>query len=160
MDEVIVGGTGSDSLNLDMPKKGMGKYESSSPNIIAITGLHAALSELSILDNFAHEKQLTDELIRLLDSIKKVNLYLPQDRESHIGIISLTVDGMLSEDVAMILDEDFDIAVRAGYHCAPYIHKYLRDTNSLGTVRIGLSKFNTMDDVNSIVEALREVCAG
>ena len=58
----------------------------------------------------------------------------------------------------MILDEDFDIAVRAGYHCAPYIHKYLRDTNSLGTVRIGLSKFNTMDDVNSIVEALREVC--
>lgn len=160
LDEVIVGGTGSDSLNLDMPKKGMGKYESSSPNIIAITGLHAALSELSILDNFAHEKQLTDELIRLLDSIKKVNLYLPQDRESHIGIISLTVDGMLSEDVAMILDEDFDIAVRAGYHCAPYIHKYLRDTNSLGTVRIGLSKFNTMDDVNSIVEALREVCAG
>lgn len=160
LDEVIVGGTGSDSLKLDMPEKGAGKYESSSPNIIAISGLYAALSELNILDDFTHERQLTDELVKQLDAIKRVKLYLPFDKKNHIGIVSLTVDGMLSEDVAMILDEDFDIAVRAGYHCAPYIHKYLKDTNSLGTVRIGLSKFNTIDDVNSIVEALKEVCLG
>ena len=41
-------------------------------------------------------------------------------------ISTFVVQGFSSEDIGTILDEDFDIAVRTGYHCAPFIHKYLR----------------------------------
>ena len=61
---------------------------------------------------------------------------------------------MKSEDVGMILDEDFDIAVRTGYHCAPFIHKYLNDKESLGTIRISLGQFTSRTDIDVLIEAL------
>lgn len=63
---------------------------------------------------------------------------------------------MVSEDVGTILDEDFDIAVRTGYHCAPWIHEILNDKKSLGTVRIGLGQFTSKEDIDELVKALFE----
>lgn len=57
----------------------------------------------------------------------------------------------------MILDEDFDIAVRTGYHCAPYIHKYLDDEKYLGTVRISLGQYNTKNDIDQLIDAISEL---
>ena len=62
-----------------------------------------------------------------------------------------------SEDIGIILDEDFDIAVRTGYHCAPYVHKYLEDEKYLGTVRIGLGRFNTKEDIDQLVDAISKL---
>ncbi|SFC69845.1 aminotransferase class V-fold PLP-dependent enzyme [Butyrivibrio sp. YAB3001] len=157
LEEYITGGTGSDSLNLDMPNHPEGKYEAASNNIVAIAGLNAALEALDVKKNFEHERKITEYLIRRLQTIKNVHMYLPNDLEQHVGIISLTFDGLKSEDVGMILDEDFDIAVRTGFHCAPYIHEYLRDKSSLGTVRIGLGQFNTQYDIDSIIDALKQI---
>lgn len=64
---------------------------------------------------------------------------------------------MNSEDVGQILDEDFDIAVRTGYHCAPFIHKYLRDESSLGTIRVGIGRYNTEEELNKLIAALGEL---
>ena len=64
---------------------------------------------------------------------------------------------MNSEDIGMILDEDFDIAVRTGYHCAPYIHEYLKDKQSMGTVRIGLGQFTSKEDIDTLIDALIEI---
>ena len=55
------------------------------------------------------------------------------------------------------MDEDFDIAVRTGYHCAPYVHKYLEDEKYLGTVRIGLGRFNTKEDIDQLVDAISKL---
>lgn len=74
-----------------------------------------------------------------------------------VGIVSFTLDDMNSEDVGIILDEDFNIAVRTGYHCAPYIHKYLRDERFLGTIRVGLSQFTTKSDIDQLIDALEEI---
>ena len=57
----------------------------------------------------------------------------------------------------MILDEDFDIAVRTGYHCAPYIHKYLKDESTLGTVRVGLGQFTNKQDIDQLINAIGEL---
>ena len=84
-------------------------------------------------------------------------MFLPADLEKHIGIVSFTFDNMNSEDVGMILDEDFNIAVRTGYHCAPYIHKYLCDEGTLGTIRIGLGQFSTKMDIDQLITALEEM---
>lgn len=157
LDEFIAGGTGSDSLNLEMPAGKESKYEASSNNIVAIAGLNAALQNLNQEEYLRHESELTDYLVDKLSKIKGVKTYLPGNTDRHVGIVSFTVNGMNSEDVGMILDEDFDIAVRTGYHCAPFIHKYLKDEGNLGTIRIGLGQFTTENDVNALADAIEEI---
>lgn len=153
----ITGGTGSDSLNLDMPSGNEAKYEASSFNIVAIAGLNAALDSLNQKEHLTYEMEITTYLIDRISSIREVKMLLPTNLEKHVGIVSFTYDNMTSEDVGMILNEDFNIAVRTGYHCAPYIHKYLKDTASLGTVRIGVSQFTTKEEIDLLVQALREI---
>ena len=153
----ITGGTGSDSLNLYMPDGNEAKYEASSTNIVAIAGLNAALKVLDVEKHWKHEKELTDYLVSELSKNKHVRMYLPEDRSQHIGIVSFVHKEMSSEDIGMILDEDFDIAVRTGYHCAPYIHEKLKDKDSLGTVRVGLSQYNTKEEIDLLVESLLDL---
>ncbi len=158
INEFITGGTGSDSLNLDMPSGAETKYEAASCNIVAIAGLNAAIKEINIEKCFEHEKELTNYLIEKLRELKNIKIYLPKNLENHIGIVSFTIDDMSSEDIGMILDEDFDIAVRTGYHCAPYIHEYLNDMSSLGTVRIGIGQFNKKEDIIGLINSIKESC--
>ena len=154
--EYIVGGTGSDSLNLNMPEGYPYKYESASSNIVAIAGLNAALNELDIENIYYHEKELTDYLVEQLAEIPEVTMYLPP-KDKHIGIVSFNIKGYRAEDVGMILDEDYDIAVRTGYHCAPFIHKWLKDEEYVGTVRVGIGRYNNENDINALVCAIGEL---
>ena len=153
----ITGGTGSDSLNLDMPSGNESKYESASANIVAIAGLNAALESLDQRKCYEHEKELTKYLIERLSNNKKVKMYLPNDLENHIGIVSLTVDGF----IGIILDEDFDIAVRTGYHCAPWGNKEIEDIDQSldGIVFCGLAKIMSIADSNpKLYERLKKDC--
>lgn len=156
----ITGGTGSDSLNLEMPSGNESRYESASSNVIAIAGLNEALDCLNQPSHLQHEKRLTNYLVNKLSEISEVKMYLPSDSEKHVGIVSFSVDGFNSEEIGLILDEDFDIAVRTGYHCAPFIHKYLKDEVVLGTVRVGLGQFNTVDDIDNLYNAIIEILGG
>lgn len=156
LNEYIVGGTGSDSLNLNMPKKSPERYESGSINIVAIAGLNAALDTLDVKKIYEHEVEVTEYLISELEKIEGVTLYSPE-RGNRIGIVSFNLDGYRAEDVGMILDEDFDIAVRTGYHCAPLIHKYLKDDIFLGTVRVGVSRFTSENEIVSFSNAVNDL---
>lgn len=153
----ITGGTGSDSLNLDMPVGNESKYEASSTNIIAVAGLHAALEVLDVEKIYQHEKKITEYLVEKIRLLPNLKLFVPSDGSRHIGIVSLAVDGYKADEVAMILDEDYDIAVRAGYHCAPYIHSYLKNDQYLGTVRVGLGQFSTKEEIDKLKTALSEL---
>lgn len=157
LDTFIVGGTGSESLNLDMPKQVPERYEAASKNIVAIAGLHEALSVIDRNDNYHKEKLLSDYAVEKLKKLKNTILYIPENLAQHIGVISFNVKGYKAEDIGIILDEDFDIAVRTGYHCAPYIHKYLDDEKYLGTVRIGLGQYNTKNDIDQLIDAISEL---
>lgn len=156
LNNYIVGGTGSDSLNLEMPDQIPAKYESSSPNIVTIAGLNAALIEYNPTEVFNKEKTLTEYLVSKLSENENVILYLPAE-DRHIGVISFNVNGYKAEDAGMILDEDYNIAVRTGYHCAPFVHKYLNDFEYTGTIRVGLGKFNTKDDIDALINAIQEL---
>lgn len=153
---VVTGGTGTDSLNLHMPEGPEAKYEAASENIVAIAGLNAALGCLNQEALFQHESELTEWLISILSEIKQVTLLVPPIGK-RVGIVSFTVNSLKSDDVGTILDQDFDIAVRTGYHCAPYIHKYLRDENKMGTVRVSLGQYNTQEDIYSLISAIKEL---
>ena len=153
----IVGGTGSDSLNLDMPSGIEVRYESSSTNIVSVYGLHAAIKEIDAIEAFNREKELTDYLVKALEPIEGITVYLPAQREKHIAIVSFVVEGYLSEEIGEILDTDFDIAVRTGYHCAPWIHDYIKDKESLGTVRVGVGRYTEKSSIDELIAALIDI---
>lgn len=153
----IVGGTGSDSLNLDMPSGIEARYESSSTNIVSVHGLNAALKEIDAIEAFNREKDLTDYLVKALEPIEGITVYLPAQREKHIAIVSFVVEGYLSEEIGEILDADFDIAVRTGYHCAPWLHDYIKDKESLGTVRVGVGRYTEKSSIDELIAALIDI---
>lgn len=157
LDVFFAGGTGSDSLNLEMPTSGEAKFEPASINIVAVAGLNAALKAVNSEQILAHERNLTKYLIQKLKQIKGLKVYDTYPEEKQVGIVSFVAEDINSEDIGIILDEDFNIAVRTGFHCAPLIHKYLKDENRLGTVRVSVSQFTTEDEIDKLIDALKEI---
>lgn len=157
LDISFAGGTGSDSLNLHMPDKIPGRYEAASQNILAISGLNAALKELKPEEHLSHVRMITDYLLDALEDMPDVRILGMPERNQILGIVSFVVEGYDSNDVGRILDEEYDIAVRTGYHCAPYVHKLLRDEAYAGTIRIGVGMFTQKSDIDALVEALESL---
>lgn len=160
LNKVLNGGTGSDSLNLDMPETSPMAFEAASPNVVAVAGLNAALKwqrGLSHNEVLSFKKKLSDYLIQQLNEIKGIKQYLPKDLQRHIGIVSFNLNGYNADDLGAILDQDFNIAVRTGYHCAPLVHELLETKEKKGTVRVSMSFFNTKQEVDYLVKALKEI---
>lgn len=160
LNKVLNGGTGSDSLNLDMPDTSPMAFEAASPNVVAVAGLNAALKwqrGLSHNEVLSVEKKLSDYLIQQLNEIKGIKQYLPKDLQRHIGTVSFNLNGYNADDLGAILDQDFNIAVRTGYHCAPFIHELLETKDKKGTVRVSMSFFNTKQEIDYLVNALKEI---
>ena len=159
MDSFVAGGTGSDSLNVHMPESGTDRYEPASPNVLAAAGLLAAIKNVDnaeIKRRLALEKERTRYMADRLGSLHNVKLYLPPE-DRHVGIAAFNVKGYKASDVGMILDADYDIAVRTGYHCAPLIHEYLDDKEYSGVVRASISMFTTVDEIDALVRAVGEI---
>lgn len=156
---VLSGGTGSDSLNLEMPPQTPAGFEFASPNIIAISSLHASLKwlkEVSIREIASHKDRLMQKLIAGLADCG-VLLYLPTEGAAHTSVLSFNVPDYEADEIGVILNEDFDIAVRTGYHCAPFIHEFLDTVKTKGTVRVSLGYFNTEEDVAALIAAIANI---
>lgn len=147
------GGNGSDSLNHSMPNDGYARIESGSPNIVAIYGLMNSCKWLKQQNIFEKEKELTRYLINKLRECGKIKLYLPDNLEAVLGIVSVNVDGYRPEEVGTILNDEFRICVRTGFHCSPFVHDFIGSKERGGTVRISLGAFNTSGDVDSLISA-------
>lgn len=163
LNSVLVGGTGSDSTNLEMPSEMPYKYEAGSYNIQAISGLREAIRWIKsneIDKVFDREKKLTKLLVNELSDIEEIKLYIPKDEENHIGIVSLTIEGFDATEFADILDDEFDIAVRAGHHCAPLIGEFLGGQAQEGVLRISLGYFNTENDIATLKDAIIDIVRG
>lgn len=159
LDTFIAGGTGSDSLNVRMPETGTVRYEPASPNVVAAAGLLAAVKGVDntqIKARLEKEMSLTHYMVDKLQKLHNVKLYLPP-ADRHVGIVALNVRGYKASEVGMILDADYGIAVRTGYHCAPLVHEFLDDREYLGVVRASMSMFTTVDEIDALVGALGEI---
>ena len=151
--KTLTGGTGSDSLNLEMPENSPGRYEAASANVPAIAGLLAAVKELNVSEHEARIRHLTSYMVSRLQEIDGLHILGLIDN-ANLGIISFVVDGYQSDEIGVILDEEFDIAVRTGYHCAPFIHDLLNDRAYTGTVRASVGLYTTEEEIDSLVDAL------
>lgn len=159
---VLAGGTGSDSLNPEMPGGIPTAFEFASPNIIAIASLGASLKwldETGIDTIRARKDELMSRLISGLSDLGAV-LYLPSDLRRHTSVLSFNIPGYEAYEVGMILNDDFDIAVRTGYHCAPFVHELLGTLETKGTVRVSPGFFNTEADIDTFIHAVKDISEG
>ena len=153
LDVVKSGGNGSDSLNHYMPERYYEKFESGSPNIVAIYGLITSCKWLKENDVFSKEVELTKYLIKQLKLNKKIKIYAPESVDL-FGIVSINVEGYNPDDVANILSDEFDICTRSGFHCSPFVHEFIGSLSHSGTVRISLGAFNTTEEIDLLIDAL------
>ena len=79
-----------------------------------------------------------------------------RDHAQRVGTLSLRSKVLPAAEIGGILDQAFDIAVRPGLHCAPYIHRSL-GTFPEGTVRVSPGPFNTEEDIDHLANALAEI---
>lgn len=157
---LVCGGTGSSSIEIMQPTVVPDKYESGTCNMPAICGLRKGIEfveRTTVNRIFNHEFSLLMQLYNGLSRIKAVKLYTPKpEKEYQAPLLSFNIGDMHSEQVASILSEKYNIAVRAGIHCAPLAHKRL-GTENQGTVRVSLSYFNKPSDINALVNAVRKI---
>lgn len=105
-----------------------------------------------------HENSLKDRFINGLKDEKGITLYGSLDE--HQGpVVPVNVEGIGSSQLAYILDDKYDIATRAGIHCAPLAHKTIH-TQDIGAVRFSFGHFNTEEEVDKAIEALKEINRG
>ena len=155
LDIVLSGGTGTDSESLQMPRRMPGKMECASKDIVAIRGLNEALKWLRHEKPLEKERVLMDYLLDSLVQIPGIHIYGAPDRSLQAGVVSINIDGFKCGEAAAILDDRFDIAVRAGHHCAALIHRHLGDKAFGGTLRISISLFTTREEIDALIAGLK-----
>jgi len=158
VEPLVRGGTGSRSESEEMPTNLPDCLEAGTPNGPGIAGLGAAcrwLTEHGVVNVSEHEQRLVRRLADGLREIAGVILHGWRDDASHTGVLSFTIAGQDNGELAARLDRERGIMLRAGLHCAPAAHRRL-GTFPDGTLRAGIGPFNTEDDVDGLVGAVRE----
>ncbi len=154
---LLYGGTGTQSESIQMPTHLPSAYEAGSHNMWAMAGLNASLDWLretgreSIIN---HQLSLANHLREQLNQLVNVELYAPPASQKWCGIISLNVANTPSQAVENALGAK-NIAVRAGLHCAPHTHKWLKTDKQGGTIRISSGFFNQMSNITSVLDMFK-----
>lgn len=153
------GGTGSLSEDDHQPERLPDKYESGNHNAPGLFGLEAALGWLeqhNLTELRRQELALRRRLIGALGGVSSVQLFAAElPDEFVVGVLNFVIDGFDPQEVAAILDHDFQIQVRSGLHCAPGAHRNQGTLSDGGTVRASFGPSTTNDDVDRLAAALR-----
>lgn len=155
---LLEGGTGSLSIQQQMPDFLPDQLEAGTHNMPGIAGLLAGVRYVrrrgldKILD---HERYLTRLAVQGLESIPGLQLYASPELRNQTGVLSLTAKGRDAEALGTALAKR-GFAVRAGLHCAPYAHRSA-GTLDTGTVRLSFSDFNTPEEVSRLIFAIRGI---
>lgn len=156
------GGTGGDSSTPIQPAEFPYFLEGGTPNVLGVAGMVAGLDFVegrTLAAIHSHEIGLCDRLRGALSELGGCEVFGHDDPARRVGTVAFRCEAVPAPELGGILDQAFDIAVRPGLHCAPYIHKAL-GTYPEGLVRVSPGPFNTADDIDKLVGALKEVTGG
>lgn len=166
LDTFKVGGSGVQSFNKNQPSEYPTRLEAGTLNIMGIAGLSAGIDFINKTGKaniHKKEMQLVKRFyngIKDIDGIKfyfdKKSLENEPENIRHGSIVSFNLKKIPSADLADCLGEDYDIAIRAGAHCAPLIHKAFH-TEKEGIARFSFSYFNTEEEVDETIKAIKEI---
>lgn len=153
------GGSGVHSYDRRHPAVMPTALEAGTLNVHGIAGLGAAVSYLlqTGVDAICRkEMELARRFVAGIQDFPEIHIYGDQEAQTRTGIVSLNIGEEDSGRISDILWEDYGICVRAGAHCAPLMHKTL-GTVSQGAVRFSFSHYNTEEEVDFAIQALREL---
>jgi len=159
------GGTGGDSSSETQPRDYPYFLEGGTPNVLGVAGLAAGIkfiTERGLAKIHQHEVELVERLWKRLDEIGGYEVFGHRDMSRHVGTLSLRSESLDAMEIGGILDSNFEIAIRPGLHCAPYIHRAMQtyvkgDKLRDGTVRVSPGPFNTLADIDTLANALAEI---
>ena len=154
-----VGGSGVKSFDKEHPDTMPTALEAGTLNGPGIAGLGASVSWLLKQGvEQIHEKDLalSRRFLKGIAEIPDITIYGDMDSQMRTAIVSLNLGDVDSAEMSDWLWEDYGIAVRAGAHCAPLMHKAL-GTEQQGAVRFSFSCFNTEEEVDAAIQALKEL---
>ncbi|RAW16318.1 cysteine desulfurase [Paenibacillus taichungensis] len=158
---LLHGGTGSQSEAIEQPLVRPDRYEAGTPNTVGIAGLAAGVQHVLDLTPefiYKHEWDLTQHMMDGLSSIQGIRMLGPEIGQPRTGLLSFTVEGYDSAQLAFQLDRSYGIAVRSGFHCTPLAHESAGTTAS-GAVRASVGYSTSREDVDALIEAVIELTA-
>jgi cysteine desulfurase/selenocysteine lyase len=159
IETLVHGGTGSRSESEAHPDFLPDRLEAGTLNTVGIVGLKAGL-EFTIqqgLQNLQRrQNELTQILIDELKTLGQITLLGSLETKSRLPVISINSSKYSSSELSHLLDSKYRIMTRAGLHCAPMAHKTLK-TFPMGTLRFSIGSFNTQEQINHTVKAIKEL---
>lgn len=161
LEPILEGGTGGDSSLETMPPGLPERLEAGTLNGVGIASLSAGVAfllEKSVGNVRRHEVELTAHLLEGLAALDGVTVYGPSNPEARTAVVSINLAGCEPEQVAHVLDEVYDVATRAGLHCAPQAHRTM-GTLERGALRVSPGHFTTRDEIDYLLTSLRDILA-
>ena len=131
------------------------KFEAGTQNVEGVIGLGAAIDyieKIGYKEIQNVEEAITKYAVNELLKLDFLELYITSHMENHSSVISFNIKGVHPHDVASILDSN-GVCVRSGNHCAQPLLRYLGMDS---TCRASFSIYNTKEDVDNLVEALKK----
>lgn len=131
------------------------KFEAGTQNVEGVIGLGAAIDyieKIGYKEIRNVEEAITKYAVNELSKLDFLELYITPHLENHSTVISFNIKGVHPHDVASILDSN-GVCVRSGNHCAQPLLRYLGMDS---TCRASFSIYNTKEDVDNLVEALKK----
>lgn len=152
------GGTGAFSEEINQPEKWPERVESGTLNTPGIAGLLGALEcyEDRKKEIVPRETKLVKSVLAGLRGMENVEIYDTEQTKHRLPIVAFNVKNIPSQEIAMILDSHYHIAVRAGLHCSPLAHETL-NTMDQGVVRVSFNMFNTNDEIDTFLQAMKDI---
>lgn len=153
------GGTGTFSEREQQPVDLPEGFEVGTLNSIGIAGLGTGIRfilEAGLDKVRSHQKAVMKRLMDNLARIDGLTIYGPADAERQVGVVSINLAGWQPTDLGVALDQEYEIAVRTGLHCAPWAHRTI-GTFPTGTVRFSPGYSTTLDEVNKVGNAVEQL---
>ena len=153
------GGSGIHSYEKGQPQAYPARLEAGTLNSHGIAGLCAAINYINTITIpviSKKEQELLWHFYKGICNIPEIHIYGDFDTKERAAILSLNIEGYDSGTVSDLLSQEYDIATRPGAHCAPRMHQALGTTET-GAVRFSFSSFNTMEEVETAIQALKEL---
>ena len=155
------GGSGIKSYSKTHPENMPTRLEAGTLNGHGIAGLNAALEfiENETIEKIKnHERELSRYFYDSIKNIENIKFYGDYKTDNRVSIVALNIGEIDSSKISDILSNNYNIATRPGAHCAPLMHEALGTINQ-GIVRFSFSYFNTFEEVDKGIEAIKEISA-
>ena len=156
-EQFVDGGSGIMENELELPER----LEAGTMNTPGIGGLGAGV-EFLLSENVskirAHEERLLAFVLKGLSAMNGLSITGPMEAAKRASLVAFNIEGKKPIEVGLRLDEEFEIMTRCGTHCAPDAHRQAL-TWPEGSARVSPGYFNTEEEIEAFLKAIRKIAA-